>query len=179
MNACRPAVPVLAMLLATGCATAPRVQVDRSPDADFSRYRTYAWLELPQTQSPLVRQRIVAAVDRSLSDKGWRAVRDDEADILIAAHVTSREEETLETIYESPQWHGWRWNDLPTVGEARTLSRVDRYTIGTLIIDLFDARSQRAVWRATAEGTVPPTPDRINATIDATVPRMFAGFPPR
>lgn len=179
MNASGSALLLAATLLATGCATSPRVQTDRGLDVDFSRYATYAWVERPRTQSPLVGERIVAAVDRALAAKGWRSVRDDEADILVAAHVTSREEETLETIYESSRWQGWRWNEMPTVGEARTLNRVDHYTVGTLIVDLFDARTQRAVWRATAEGDVPSTPEKINATIDATVPRMFAGFPPR
>ena len=177
MDACKGFASLLALLLAAGCATAPSVRTDRGADADFSRYRTYAWLEQPQTRSPLVGQRIVAAVDRALSEKGWRVVDEAHADIAVAAHVTSREEETLETIYEASRWHGWQWDSLPTVDEARTMTRVDRYTVGTLIIDLFDVRTQRVVWRATADGRVPPTPEKINATIDAAVPRMFAGLP--
>ena len=168
---------LLAALLPAACATNPRVQTDRSPDADFSTYRTYAWREEPATQSPLVRQRIVAAVDRALAAKGWHPVREPDADILVVAHVTSREEETLETIYESQQWRGWQWNDVPGTADARTVSRIDRYTIGTLIVDLFDARTHRAVWRAVAEGTVPPSAAKINATIDETMPRMFDGLP--
>jgi hypothetical protein len=163
------------VLILAGCASVPHVDIERGAGVDLSRYRTYAWREQPNTQSPLVRQRIVAAVDRALADKGWRMA--DDADVALAAHVTAREEETLETIYDSSQWNQWRWHDLPGVGDTRVVTLVVPYTIGTLIIDIFDVRTRQAVWRATAEGSVPPSPEKINVAIDRTVPRMFAGFP--
>jgi hypothetical protein len=57
-------------------------------------------------------------------------------------------------------------------------SRVTSYTVGTLVVDMFDARTKRAVWSGTAEDTIPGTPAKINADIDAAVAKMFAGFPP-
>lgn len=170
---------LVGVLSLAACATAPSVKTTVGSDVAFTTYRTFAWRTEPATQSPLVRQRIVSAVDSALLSRGWREASAWEADLLIVAHVTSRREETLETIYESPNWQGWRWSDVHHVGDARSLQRIDYYTIGTLIIDLFDARTRQVVWRASAEGMVPDSPDKINATIDATVPRMFAKLPPR
>jgi hypothetical protein len=62
------------------------------------------------------------------------------------------------------------------MGYQRT--RVTSYTVGTLVVDMFDTRTKRAVWSAMAEDTIPNTPEEINADIDAAVAKMFAGFPP-
>jgi hypothetical protein len=166
---------LLALVLLAGCASAPRVRTDNAPGVDLSSYQTYAWLQLPETQSPLVRQRIVDTIDHTLQAKRWR--RSDTPDVLLAAHVASHEDQTFETLYESPQWNAYRGADAPSVGEARAVVQVQRYTVGTLIIDMLDARTHRIVRRATAEGLVPESPEKINAAIDATVPRMFENLP--
>ena len=51
------------------------------------------------------------------------------------------------------------------------------YKVGTLVLDLFDAKTQRAVWRATAEGTVPSSQERINENAMKAVREMFVDFP--
>src|SRR4249919_2316449 len=158
---------LLALVLLAGCASAPRVRTDNAPGVDLSSYQTYAWLQLPETQSPLVRERIVDTIDHTLQAKRWR--RSDTPDVLLAAHVASHEDQTFETLYESPQWNAYRGADAPSVGEARAVVQVQRYTVGTLIIDMLDARTHRVVRRATAEGLVPESPEKINAAIDATV----------
>jgi hypothetical protein len=55
---------------------------------------------------------------------------------------------------------------------------VTSYTVGTLVVDMFDTRSKRAVWSGMAADTIPNTPEKINADIDAAVAKMFVGFPP-
>ena len=52
------------------------------------------------------------------------------------------------------------------------------YTVGTLVVDMFDAGTKRAIWSAMAEDVVPDTPAEINADIDNAIARMFIGFPP-
>ncbi|MCC8364674.1 DUF4136 domain-containing protein [Lysobacter sp. A6] len=170
---------IASCLLLAGCASTPVVHEDHDPEVNFDSLSSYAWREEPQTHSPLVRQRLVAAIDAQLQGKGWRKVAEDEAGTVLAVHVATHEEQTIDTFYSDPAWGGWSWYGVqgPRGGYAST--RVTTYTIGTLVIDMFDTRTQRAIWRATAEGSVPETPEKINAAIDATIPRMFVNFPPR
>jgi hypothetical protein len=148
---------LLALVLLAGCASTPRVRTDSAPGVDLSRYRTYSWLQMPETQSPLVRQRIVDTIDHTLQGKRWH--RSDTPDVLLAAHVASHEDQTFETLYESPQWNAYRGADAPSVGDARAVVRVQRYTVGTLIVDMLDARTHRVLRRATAEGWCPSPPE--------------------
>ena len=165
-------------LLLVGCASSPEVYTDRDAGTDFAGYSRYAWREEPATRSPLVRQRLVSGIDAQLQAKGWRKVSEPEAEAVLAVHVASHDEQTIDTFYGDPAWVGWNWHGVQGVGGGHATTRVTTYKVGTLVIDMFDARSQRAIWRATAEGTVPETPEKINAAIDATIPRMFVGFPP-
>lgn len=167
-----------ALLLLAGCASNPVVQTDHDAGVAFGNYASYAWRELPEIESPLVRQRIVAAIDAQLQGKGWRLVPEGEADAVLAAHVASREKYNIHTFYDEPAWNGWHLYGMQSVGMGHATTSVTSYTVGTLVIDMFDARTKRAIWRATAEGTVPETPAKVNASIDATIPRMFATFPP-
>jgi hypothetical protein len=169
------------VLVLAACASVPVVQTDHDPAVDFSRYATYAWREKPVGGTALAMQRIVSRIDEQLQARGWRLLADDSAaDVAIAAHVATHEEHRLDTFYDRPMWNGWGWYGPwawgPPMGYERT--RVTSYTVGTLVVDMFDTATKRAVWSATAEGTIPNTPEKINAGIDAAVAKMFAGFPP-
>ena len=77
-------------------------------------------------------------------------------------------------------WGGWGWyGPYSWWGpDPYIRSRVTTYNVGTLVVDLFDAESKRAIWSATAEDVVPDTPAEINADIDNAIAKMFQGFPP-
>lgn len=165
-----------AALLLAGCMSMPVVQTDFDSATDFSAYRSYAWRQEPPITNPLMKQRLVAAIDSALSARGWQRVDESEADVALVANVATHEEQTLETFYEDPGWNDWTWRH-GSMSARPYATRVYRYTVGTLVLDMFDTRSRRAVWRATAEGTVPSTPARTRAAIDDAVQRMFARFP--
>ena len=171
---------VLALLL-SGCATIPDVQTDHHPAVDYSHYQTYSWREKPRGGTALAMQRIVTRIDEQLRAHGWRQVAADDADIAIAAHVATHQEHRLDNFYDAPMWTGWGWYGPwawgpPMMGYQRT--HVTSYTVGSLVVDMFDTSTKRAVWSAIAEDTIPSTPQAINADIDAAVAKMFVGFPP-
>jgi hypothetical protein len=50
--------------------------------------------------------------------------------------------------------------------------------VGTLIVDLFDAKTQRPLWRGTATGTVSNDPQTNVERIQEGVQKLFLEFPP-
>ena len=172
-------IAIFALLL-SACASVPKVQADHDPAVNFSQYQTYSWREKPNVGTALAMQRIVSRIDEQLQAKGWRLVAEGDADVAVAAHVASHQEHQLDSFYDGAMWSGWGWYGpwawAPTMGYQRT--RVTSYTVGTLVVDMFDTRTKRAIWSATAEGTVPDSARKINADIDAAVTRMFVDFPP-
>lgn len=170
-----------AVLLAAlaGCASTPTVHTDFDPSAQFANYRTYTWLKKPEGRSPLVDQRVAAAIDAKLSAKGWRQVASNEADIGVVANVATQQRQTADTFYSGPAWggYGWgRWGGGVGMGTATTTVRT--YDVGTLVLDMFDMKSKQAVWRGTASGTVPDSPEAVNTKVQAGIDKMFATFPP-
>jgi len=170
---------VLLVALA-GCASTPTVHTDYDPGAQFTNYRTYTWLKKPEGRSPLVEQRVVAAIDAKLAAQGWRLTTGTDADVGIVANVATQQQQTLDTFYSGPAWGGYGWGrwggGYGGMGSATTTVR--NYEVGTLVVDMFDMKTKQAIWRGTASGTVPDSPEDVNAKAQAGVDKMFAAFPP-
>jgi len=158
--------------LLAACANTPSVKADFDPATKFESYRTYTWLATPTGGSPLTMQRIVEGVDARLQAKGWRLAPN--GDVRIAANVTAREKQDYTTYYNG-MGYGWGWGPM-SPGMATTT--VYTYQVGTLVVDMFDAASKRAVWRGTADGILSDSPEKRAEMLQASLDKMFADFPP-
>ncbi|WP_411851156.1 DUF4136 domain-containing protein [Stenotrophomonas sp. LGBM10] len=176
------AIAVLATSL-VACASSPTVKTDFDSSANFASYRTYTWAMKPEASSPLVQQRIVDGINARLQAKGLREAPN--GDIALAAHIANSQKQTLDTFYTGTGMGGWGWRGGGwgggwgggmAMGNATTT--VHTYDVGTLVVDMFDARTKQAVWRGTASGTVPSSPDKVNAAVEAGLDKLFASFPP-
>ena len=170
-------VALLAFTLA-GCATHPRVRTDHDPSVDFSRYHSYAWRQEPAITNPLVKQRLVAAIDAELARKGWMRVDAGTAEIALVGNVASREKQSIETFYGSPHWNDWSWQQEWSGVGVHPNTRITTYTVGTFVLDMFDTSTKQAVWRGSAEGSIPDSPGKVNKAVASAVARMFQDFPP-
>ncbi len=162
-------------LFLTACASGPTVKTDSDPAANFSSYRTYSWAAKPQGGAPLVMQRIVDGIDARLRAKGWSMVPEG-GDVAVAAHVATSQKQTLDTFYNGTAMGGWGWRGGMAMGSSTTTVRT--YEVGTLVVDMFDAKTKQAVWRGSATDTVPDSPEKVNAVVEAALDKMFASFPP-
>ena len=62
------------------------------------------------------------------------------------------------------------------MGSAPTV--VNEYTVGTLVVDMFDAKSKNLVFRGTAEDEISDNPDKNKKRLEKASPKMFKNFPP-
>lgn len=158
-------------------AATPKVTTDYDPGAKFTSYKTYQWAMKPDGGSPLMQQRIVDGIDAQLAAKGWTQAQN--ADVAVAAHISTTEKQSLDTFYSGTGMAGWAWrrNGGALMGGMAT-TQVESYEVGTLVVDLFDSRTKQAIWRGTATGTASGSPQKEDAEVDKAVAKMFAGFPP-
>ncbi|HSR65611.1 MAG TPA: DUF4136 domain-containing protein [Xanthomonadaceae bacterium] len=173
----RPLATAALTLLLAACASTPMVQTDHDPAVQFAQYHTYSWREKPQDGPALLMQRIVDDIDAQLAAKGWQQVPEG-GDVAIAAHVATHERHRVDTFYDAPMWGGWGWHGPWGWDTGFAHSSTTTYTVGTLVVDMFDAKTRRAIWSGVAEGTVPSSPQQVNQKLDQAVAKMFAGFPP-
>ena len=170
----------LAMVAFSSCSTVT-VRTDHDPGTNFARYRTYALGPLSQNAlalSPSIRAQIESSLDQGLATRGLR--RAARPDFYVAYHVTTREQISVQTFNDWGRWSygGPRWNSYYLWrGSPVTTSYVQRSTIGTLVVDFVDARTNRAFWRGVATGTVGGV-EANRQKIAEAVHRMLEKFPP-
>ena len=162
----------LAFFLANA-SFAQQVKTDYDRAANFSQYKTYSW-EKVQTPDPLWVDRIKAAVNATLAAKGWTQVESG-GDISIIAMEINRDHQSLNTYYDD-FGGGWRWRGFGGFGESTTTS--ETYTVGTLVVDLFDAKTKNLVWRGVSSGMLSDKSDKNIKNLNRGVQKMFQHFPP-
>lgn len=162
----------IAFLFASGLL-AQQVKTDYDRQANFADYKSYSW-EQVKTKDALDVDRIKNAVNAVLAAKGWTQA-DSGGDVSIVAIEITREQQTLNTFYDG-FGGGWRWRGFGGFGEATTTT--DTYKVGTLIIDLFDTKTKKLLWRGSSTDTLSNNSDKNIKNLDKGVEKLFKNFPP-
>jgi hypothetical protein len=168
----RITICIVLILVALGTALAQQVKTDFDHHANFSQNKTYSWQEIKPANS-LWDARIKDAVDAQLAAKGWSQVASG-GDMAVVAIATSHTERTLQTFYNG-MGGGWRWRGFGGMGEATTTE--EDYKEGTLVVDLYDAKTKQLIWRGSAEETVSNSAEKNEKNLDKGVAKMFKKFP--
>ena len=154
------AIPVLILpiILAVSCATPAYVEKDET--ADFSRYKTYAWIDTDKKNdknrhNEFMKKNVHELVNTKLQKEGWRKVKT-RPDVLISYDLlvekTSRE--TSNPVYSAPYRRVYynpfyrRWG---TIYYPSTFMGYDYGTAdvreGTLTITMVDANTDKTIWQ--------------------------------
>jgi uncharacterized protein DUF4136 len=172
MNAQRTIFASVGVALVLASASfAQQVKTDYDRSTDFSHYKTYSW-EKVQTQDPLWADRIKEAVNSALAAKGLTPVASG-GDLAIVAIEMTKNQQTLNTFYDG-FGGGWRWGG----GFGNATTTVDNYKVGTLVVDLFDAKSKQVIWRGSSSDTLSDKSDKNIKNLDKGVQKMFEHYPP-
>lgn len=163
----------MATLVATS-ALAQKITTESAPKASFASYKTFMWIREPKVGDPLLKQRIIDDVTAQLQAKGWQPLSQG-ADVAVAAHVATQTEQTLNTFYDG-FGGGWRWRWGGGFGSATTIENT--YEVGTLVVDIFDAKTKEAIWRSTSSKTLSDNPQKNTDNLNKAVTKMFKNFPP-
>ena len=179
---------VLAGAGSVACASV-RTQHDYDPNADFSRWRTYAWYPAtssptgdPRLDNPLLHERIVAAVAQNLVSQGFATEQDETPDFYVNYHLSLQQRLDVRTVNQSYASgpYGRRWGRAGWGGVGWTETVVDEYEEGTLVIDFIDVSKSRLVWRGIGTRRLAnnPNPDRVTQRVNEAVGEILAAFPP-
>jgi hypothetical protein len=155
-----------ALLVAPATAFAQNVNVDSDRNAPFAQFRTYAWTAGTPSANPLAENHIRAAVGSQLAAHGFTLSAT--PDVFVATIVVAQE-------YPERVANGFGGGQV--FGGDRTPS-VQTYETGTLIVDLYDARSKQLVWRATGADTLNDKSIKNTAKMNKAVAKMFEQYPP-
>jgi hypothetical protein len=191
MNFIRTLLLTMLAALLVGCSS---IKVDSYHDesADFSKYKTYAWMKgkLDKAIDPRMNTRFVSehfqkAVENELNSMGYKKTA--KPQFLLGYNIAVDSTVTLNTSmpYTSNYKYAPRYAYRPA-SRGMAMSSVDlttyaqQYDVGTLVLDIVDAKGKKMLWRGTASTEVDKT-DSFDAKIkliNKSVNKLLTSFPP-
>jgi Domain of unknown function (DUF4136) len=156
-------------------ALAQSVTYDYDRAANFSKYRTYAWTRGNELTEELTHASVVRAIDAVLVTKGLARVEPSaNPDVLVAYHASfDKNLEISGSVYGlGPFGLG---------GDRSGSARVQPVLVGTLVVDMSDARTSAIVWRSLATSDIRPgdKPESRDRKIAKAAEKMFKNYPPK
>jgi hypothetical protein len=174
---------ILAGLALTACSTMT-VSTDYDRTASFAAYKTFDFIAAEEVKNPLIRQRIEDAIAAELTVKGLTRSSDN-PDLLIAGRAKMSSETQFNTTSYGYGWGGWGGYRGPYgmyggVGMGTSTTTAREVPVGTLIIDLVDAKEKKLVWQAVVSDTIDTNAraDERDYRIKKAMEKIFAGYPP-
>jgi len=180
MNARVAFLAVLALVivpaLGGGAALAQDVNVNYVPGTDFSKYKTYKWVEIQGAEKPdqIVDTQIKQAIDKVLGGKGFTKATGEAADLFIGYQVAVNQERQW-NAYNTGGYGAWRYGGGMGTATSSTIH------IGTIALDIYDASAKELVWKGQATKTLSgeKDPEKRQKNIEKAMAKLLKDFPPK
>ena len=173
------------LVLSMAAPAVAGIYVDYDRSADFTRYKTFKWVDKPgtslQDHDQLLHSRVKQRIESELTEAGL-VLDEASPDLLVAYHASSKEEFAVDTAMFGysfgpawawdPYWHGaWGYG----TGMATMSTSVRSYGVGTLLIDVVDAEKKQLIWRGSATGiVVPENPHKLGKKVIKAIDKIIA-----
>src|SRR5712692_8651642 len=171
------AATVAVALLTGACGYSIKATSDYDHNVNFASYKTFTIMKGGNSSgNPVSDQRISADVVSALTSKGWREAPEGEAQAAVVVHTATKTKHTYQTFYDG--WGGWGWRRRGWGGLGGATTYEEDYRLGSVVVDIFDAKTKEAIWHGHATGVLSgkaPENAQIN---EQAVAKMFASFPP-
>jgi hypothetical protein len=159
-------------------AFAQDVKVDFDKSADFSVIKTFAIKLGTSWNNQISEQRVMTEIETALVEKGWK--KDDaNPDAIVVVHGATQTKRSLNTFYSGGGYggYGYRgWGGGMGMGTSTTTE--SEYLVGTLVVDIFNAKTKALLFRGTASDELSDKADKNVKKLGKASDKMFKDFPP-
>lgn len=177
-------IPLL--LMGASSAIAQDVRYDFDKEKDFSKYKTYKWVEIKGADRPddLTAKALKDALDAELAKKGLTKTDADTADLYMGYQTAVGTEKEF-TSYNTgwgygPGWGGG-WYGYGGMATTTTYGQTSTVYVGQLDLSMYDSAQKQLVWRGTASKTLDPKakPEKKQKNINKAVAKLLKNYPPK
>jgi hypothetical protein len=163
-------------LLTAACGYSIKTATDYDRNVSFANYHSFYIMKGNSSGNPLMDQRATADVESALTSKGWRRVPEGQGQAAVVVHAATKTKHTYSTLYDG--WGGgWGWRRR-WGGFGNSTTFVEDYKVGTLVVDIFDAKTKQAIWHGTASDALSDNAQSNAKATEEAVDKMFGTFPP-
>jgi Domain of unknown function (DUF4136) len=164
----RYALFAMLLCITSAFAMGQQVSVNFLPNASFSQYHTYAWgsNNANQVQDSILAQVVKQDIDSAMQSKGFTLVTEDKnPDVIVTANGGMKQQ----TSYQAWGMRGF--------GGGMGSITPQQNVIGTLIVDLFDAKTHNLLWRGIGQDTLTNNGAKNQKLVQSAVTKMFKQWP--
>ena len=154
--------------------SAQDVKTDFDKAANFGAIKTFALKLGTSWGNQIGEKRVTDEITQALTEKGWKLAPEGQADARVVLHGASQTKKDLNTFYSG--MGGYRYRGFGGTGTATTT--VSEYTVGTLVVDIFDAKGENLLWRGAAQDELSDKPDKNIKKLAKASDKLFKEFPP-
>ena len=153
------------------------VKTDFDKAYDFSKLRTFSVRMGTSWGNQLSENRVITDIAEALTERGFRRAPDGTAaDATVVIHGATETKKNLNTFYDG--WGGYGYYGMGG-GMGSSTTTVSEYTVGTLVVDIFDAGTKKLIFRGTASDELSKDPKKNEKKSDKAAQKMFKEFPPK
>lgn len=177
---------LVAALVLSACTTTPKVNSDFDRNANFSSYKTFGFVDSLATDrsgySTLVTGYFKSAVQREMVGLGY-TLTDKNPDLLVNFTTNTESRSDVRSSGASmayPGYYGYRRGMYG--GFATYPMDVDtvHYKVGTVTVDVIDAKKKQLVWEGTTEGKLTKSMmENPQAAINSVIANIYTYYPTR
>ena len=163
-------------MLLRAVLVAQSVTRDWDKKYDFSTVKTFAMKIGTSWGNQLSENKVLADMAEALTEKGWKQLQSEsDANVVVVIHGATQQKHTLNTFYSGMGGYGYRGYGGMTMGSGTTT--VSEYTVGTLVVDMFDTKTKNLLYRGTASDELNKDPKKNEKKIDKAAQKLFKDFP--
>lgn len=164
-------------LIVLMACTSVQTTFDYDKNADFTKYKTYAFseetTELPINQ--LNRDRVLDAINNEMYAKGFAEMGKD-PDVIVDVHIKGKELVTANASTTGVGYGRYGWSG----GYTSTTVTYDSYTEGSMFITLVDRLTEKIIWQGVGTKTIDESasPEKRTEMINYSIKQIMTNYPP-
>lgn len=173
----RSAIAIAGAMLLPVILVAQSVNRDWDKKYDFSTVKTFSMKIGTSWGNQLSERKVIADMAEALTEKGWKQVESDAAaNVHVVIHGATEVKKSLNTFYSSMGGYGYGYHGWGG-GMGSGTTTVSEWVVGTLVVDIFDAKSKNLLFRGTATDELNKDPKKNEKKIDKAAQKLFKDFP--
>jgi hypothetical protein len=156
------------------CVAAQEVKTHYDKSVDISKEKTFTVMLGTPWGNPTNEQYAISVVAQQLTAKGYTPAADAaSADLFVVIHGATEDRKSVQAFYTGTGTQNYGW-----AGPAGVVSTWEtEYKVGTGVVDVFDTKAKKLVFRGMAEQEISGTGPQNQKKIDEGVAKMFKDFP--
>jgi hypothetical protein len=180
---------VFVVVLTLHSCSGIKVVSDVDPTVNWSDYKTFEYYGWAKESEKLItsfdKDRIENAFGAEFSKRGLEYVEKGGDMIVVLFIVVEQKTETTARTTSMGGYYGgyygygpgYGWG--PGWGEGMSSTTIDEYDyqVGTLVVDVFDAKEERLIWEGIGTKTVDENPQTRDKNIPKSVMKIMTKFP--